>query len=217
MAKLGVLREQDFGYYEGRPFYARPREGTKSGKDDHRSRHQDDPDFQDVESKESMTRRMEQFLQEHLVPLLKNGDIGEGAAVAIVSHGIILSYLWRSFLKRFPKNSVTISPGLSGGAGGVTHLEYLGGWSNTGYLELEVLKIDRVQENELHPTSEDPPSMTPENIELGPIQLLNHRIIIKAVNGKEHLVGLKRVKGVGSSQYDEGQKKIENFFKKRKM
>jgi hypothetical protein len=43
-------------------------------------------------------------------------------------------------------------------------------------------------------------------------------IIIQKINGKDHLKGLKRTGGgVGSSRFDEGQRKIETFFKKQKV
>lgn len=210
---LTVLREQDFGYYEGKPFYARSRDSNKSGKDEHRSKHQDDPDFVDVESKESMASRMSQFLQDHLIPLLHSEKRDKEQIVAIVSHGIILSHLWRSFLNFLPKNSVTLSPGLYVGTGGTTPLEYLGGWSNTGYLELDVQKDTAATKSAIsHPTT-SPPSNTGDTT----ASLHNYKMVIKTVNGKEHLQGLKRTKGVGSSKYDEGQKSIESFFKKQKI
>jgi len=213
---LKVLREQDFGFYEGKPFYARPKRSDKSGKDTHRAQHQDDPDFRDVESKESMALRMNQFLQDYLVPLIHGASKGKDDAIAIVSHGIILSHLWRCFLKLLPTKSVTLSPGLSIGAGSITPLEYLGGWSNTGFLELDIQKQDPAQGSAAsshkaasHPS--EPQSADP------PPPLDGHSVSIKTVNGKEHLQGLKRTKGVGSSQFDEGQKSIESFFKKRKV
>ena len=210
---LVILREQDFGFYEGKPFYARPRESNRSGKKDHRSQHQNDPEFKDVESKESMAARMDQYLREHLLPNIVEERHGKEAVVAIVSHGIILSHLWRCFLKCFPKNSVALSPGLSVGKGGVTPVEYLGGWSNTGYLELKVVK-SATPESSL-PTSPSlaPPDRNDRNLS---VSLPSHKVVVKVINGKEHLVGLKRTRGVGSSQFDEGQKKIDTFFKKPK-
>ena len=207
-----VLREQDFGYYEGKAFHARSKDPNKSGKDEHRSKHRDDPDFVDVETKESMDLRMNQYLQDHLLPLLNVGCTNRELAVAVVSHGIILSHLWRCLLKVLPPHCVTLSPGLSIGKGGVTPLEYLGGWSNTGYLELD---FQRSTSNKSTGTSErgTPPSSTAEDTTTSP-QFL--KVIIKTVNGKDHLQGLKRTKGVGSSKYDEGQKSIESFFKKQK-
>ena len=214
---LKVLREQDFGYYEGKPFYARSQDSSKSGKDSDRAQHQDDPDFKDVESKESMAARMNDFLRDHLLPIIYKEGAKE-KAVAIVSHGIILSHLWKSFLKLLPKDSVSLSPEISIGSGRVTPLEYLGGWSNTGYLELDLSR--RSQEA----TSNDILGSTPsqsskmDSSSSASLSLASHKVIIKTVNGKAHLQGLKRTKGgVGSAKFDEDQKSIDSFFKKRKL
>lgn len=213
-----MLREQDFGFYEGKPFYARSKDSNRSGKDTHRSQHQDDPDFKAVESKESMALRMNDFLQHHLIPLIYGSAQGKGNVIAIVSHGIILSHLWRSILKSLPKSSVSLAPGLSVGTGGVTPLEYLGGWSNTGYLELDIQRQDGVSsihktESRMVPHSSEPRGDESDDSPC----LLELQVSVKTINGKEHLQGLKRTKGVGSSRFDEGQKSIDSFFKKRKI
>lgn len=215
---LPVLREQDFGFYEGKPFYARPRHSNKSGKENHRSQHQDDPDFKDVESKESMALRMSTFLQDHLVPAIRSGSMQRNNDIVIVSHGIILSQLWRCFLKLLAKSTITLSPGLSVGTGGTTPLEHLGGWSNTGYLELEILKNESAATGELVVSTAAPRTLDLSSA-IGdvPPPLHQYKAIIKTVNGKEHLKGLKRTRGVSSSKFDEGQKSIESFFKKRKV
>jgi len=214
---LVVLREQDFGFYEGKPFSARPRDSNRSGKDDHRFQHQDDPDFKDVESKLAMASRMNAFVQGHLVPILHGDDGVSEYAIAIVSHGIILSQLWRCFLKLFSRNSVALSPGLSVGSGGVTPLEHLGGWSNTGYLELDIQR--QKSEGPLSVTDRDtssPCSLAAEP-PMVPVTMSDFKMTIETVNGKEHLQGLVRTRGVGSSKFDEGQKSIEAFFKKKKV
>ncbi|KAL6710868.1 hypothetical protein ACN47E_007925 [Coniothyrium glycines] len=42
--------------------------------------------------------------------------------------------------------------------------------------------------------------------------------VIRTINGKDHLLGLKRTGGgVGSSRHDASQKSIETFFKRRKV
>lgn len=215
---LTVLREQDFGYYEGKPFYARPRGSHKSGKENHRSRHQDGPDFKDVESKESMALRMSRFLQDHLVPAIQSEPMERSSDIVVVSHGIILSQLWRCFLKLVAKNCITLSPGLSVGTGGITPLEYLGGWSNTGYLELEISKKESAATDDLAIATAAPSTPDPSNADSDTVPpLYQYRVIIKTVNGKEHFKGLKRTRGVGSSKFDEDQKPIESFFKKRKV
>lgn len=214
---LTVLREQDFGFYEGKPFYARSRDSGQSGKEKHRSQHQDDPNFKDVESKDSMALRMSSFLQNHLIPAICSEPMEHNGDMAVVSHGIILSQLWRCFLKLLAKNSITLSPGLSVGTGAVTPLEYLGGWSNTGYLEMEILKKESAAADGPAISTTAPPTPYPFNPESNaPPPLHEYTVIIKTVNGKEHLKGLKRTRGVGSSRFDEGQKSIDSFFKKRK-
>jgi hypothetical protein len=139
------LREQDFGFYEGKSFYARPKDGESpkkgmSGKDAHRLAHRDEPGFVDVESRASMDNRCAKLVNEHLSALLEQA--GNDEAVIIVAHGIILSHLWRAILARLPANSVVVAPeamnARAAGAGGVWSLEHLGGWSNTGYLEVDV-------------------------------------------------------------------------------
>lgn len=212
---LQLLREQDFGYYEGKPFYARSKDTNRSGKDTHRSQHQNDPDFKDVETKESMALRMTEFLEQHLLPGIYNSCDGKENAIVVVSHGIILAHLWRCFLKLLPKNSVTLAPGLSVGTGGVTPLEYLGGWSNTGYLELEIQKQSSTTSKSKAASSPASDSPDPQNkATIAPLH--DYQMSIKTVNGKEHLQGLKRTRGVGSSKLDENQKPIDSFFKKRK-
>lgn len=207
-----MLREQDFGFYEGKPFYARPTKSKKTGKEDHRSQHSDEPGFQDVESKESMTARAESFVHDFLLPILCRDTGPREATIAVVSHGIILNHLWRSILKLFAQRTVSLAPGLtiSGGAGG-TLLEYLGGWSNTGYLELNVQPVLTAKEPTVSEfeTTDSPATQTD-----GLTPLSGLRMVIKAVNGKEHLQGLKRTRGVSSGKHDEGQKKIDAFFKK---
>lgn len=213
---LKVLREQDFGFYEGKPFYARPSGSRKSGKDSHREEHVSEPGFQDVEAKESMATRADTFIHEQLLPLICGP---EEFTVAVVSHGIILNYLWRSLLKLFAKRTVSIAPGLAvGGASASTPLEYLGGWSNTGYLELDIQPVlsraePAVSESDNKPDLEQEESVDPDVSS----SLPELRMVIKAVNGKDHLAGLKRTRGVSSGKHDEGQKKIDGFFKKSKV
>jgi broad specificity phosphatase PhoE len=134
--KLQLLREQDFGFYEGKKFFERPRQGNKSGKDAHLEAHRDEPGFVDVESKESMRIRVESFIDAHLLQLIH--EVEGDKSVAVVAHGIILSHLWRAILKRFHPFG-TVESSMQATAPGIS-LEYLGGWSNTGYLDLEVKK-----------------------------------------------------------------------------
>lgn len=90
----------------------------------------------DVEPKTSLADRGDAFLDDHLLPLLGNEEsTNTELVVVVVSHGILLSNLWRRLLLRLPRKSVTIVPEILASKGQVI-LEHLGGWSNTGFLEL---------------------------------------------------------------------------------
>ncbi|KAG9241534.1 histidine phosphatase superfamily [Calycina marina] len=127
--KLESIREQDFGWWEGKTI-------TKGAKNEQRLKHCLDEGFRDIESKESMKARAKDFISTHLMQHLHDREDDE--TVAVVAHGIILSYLWRTLLKRFDAKNVTVGPTVILGDRGV---EYMGGWSNTGYLDLEVKRV----------------------------------------------------------------------------
>ncbi|TKA32753.1 hypothetical protein B0A50_00978 [Salinomyces thailandicus] len=138
IVKVPDLIEQDFGFYEGKPFYARS-DPKKSGREAHYAKHKDNPGFVDVESKESMGNRADGFLDQQFIPLLAQDAASHELVVAVISHGMLLSHLWRRLLLRLPRKSLTITPEVTAARGSVV-LEHLGGWSNTGYLELALTK-----------------------------------------------------------------------------
>ncbi|KAK3650342.1 hypothetical protein LTR56_006318 [Elasticomyces elasticus] len=244
------LIEQDFGFYEGKPFFMRS-EAKKSGKETHHEKHKNDPGFVDVESKEAMCKRADAFLDQHLMQLFEHERADSELAVAVVSHGILLSNLWRRLLLRLPRKSLSIAAEVTAAKGPVV-LEHLGGWSNTGYLELAFKKDDKdlpvvpitaastsdAQEDEA-PTLPTPalpvivPDDAPDEASSSAAQkdvsapvspkaalprfLAGWSTAIIAVDSKAHLVGLKRQRGgIGRLAHDEGQKKIEGFFKRQK-
>ncbi|CAO2650863.1 Nn.00g091600.m01.CDS01 [Neocucurbitaria sp. VM-36] len=153
VVKLPLLMEQDFGSMEGKKWYDRPPESKLSGKQHHRQEDKETAGFVDVESKDAMARRADAFLDEHLLLLLDESGEAEDLVVAIVSHGIFLSNLWKRLLLRLPSKSVVLSSELQAAAR--PSLEHLGGWSNTGYLELYMTK-DMLEEP--HPTAVVEPS-----------------------------------------------------------
>ncbi|KAF2090318.1 phosphoglycerate mutase-like protein [Saccharata proteae CBS 121410] len=252
-----LLKEQDFGFYEGKAFFERPHGSNKTGKQDHLDKHKDEPGFVDVESKDSMAERMDTFLREHILGLWQSDGESQEHVVAVVSHGIILSVLWRRILRHLPRKSVSLVPELMSSQ--PVSLEHLGGFSNTGFLELVMargkdsdsadpalkpsLKPDdtkAAQENVETLTDSVPEDSTdarllPQSPEAVPAQyaerivpapevenvaniLRNWTTTICVINGKEHLRNFKRTGGgVGSSAYNEGQKTIESFFKRRKV
>ncbi|PSK40066.1 2,3-bisphosphoglycerate-dependent phosphoglycerate mutase [Elsinoe australis] len=147
LVKTPLIIEQDFGFYEGKPFYARSADSQRTGKAAHYDKHKQDPGFQDVETAESMAKRCDKFLDEFLLPAVHE-DCVEDTGVAVVAHGIILSHLWRRFLLRLSKRSITIAPEVTAAKGQII-LEHLGGWSNTGFLEVQLLRKKLVGGNSM--------------------------------------------------------------------
>ena len=110
-------------------------------------------------------------------------------------------------MKRFGRNSVSLAPGVTVRDDGCGSLEHLGSWSNTGYLELDLAPPESEEEDN-----------EAENEARGDTPVLQGwKMVVKAINSKEHLAGIKRARGgLGSSRHDEAQKSIDFFFKKQK-
>lgn len=138
IVKVEQLVEQDFGFYEGKPSYARQHNSSKkTGREAHHDSHKDDPGFVDVEAKASLAKRSDDFLDTHLLPMFDYDENSVEHMVVVVSHGILLSHLWRRLLLRLPERSVRIASKVATTKGQIV-LEHLGGWSNTGFLELRI-------------------------------------------------------------------------------
>lgn len=248
IVKVQNLIERDFGYYEGKPFAARADPKSPGGVAQN-AKHEKAAGFVDLESKEAMAKRIDTFLDQHLLPLFDEDGGGREHVVAVVSHGMLLSHFWRRFLLRLPRKSLTIAPEITAAKGNLV-LEHLGGWSNTGYLELSFRRDADLQsrvageqsvsskpsaseETATLPTPVPPPLQPADNeisIELVPEdaadEVRNHssRVLsgwsttILAIDSKQHLVGLKRQRGgIGSLAHDEGQKKVDSFFKRPRL
>lgn len=240
VTKLRLLREQDFGYYEKKPFHQRLKDSNMNGKETHSEAHRTNPRFKDVESRESMKERMETFVKEHLMHLLPNHDRNmDDHTIVIVAHGIILGQLWRVVLKQFNSKNVSIGPDVLYPERG---LEHIGGWSNTGYLDLFIKSIQDVSLAKvgsvslLHEESNTETPVKPEKHDIQhnevrsldngsnipkPVKLSCHdtmSLIVKSINNQDHLRGLKKSRGgLGSMKHDSSQRTMDSFFKKRRL
>jgi broad specificity phosphatase PhoE len=140
ISTVPYLIERDFGYYEGKT------NRVRKGPD--REKHKKESGFVDVESKDNLAIRADLFLDHHLWPML-NDEVDFGGAaehvVAVVSHGILLSSLWRRLLLRLGPKSVRVSREVIATRGDVV-LSHLGGWSNTGFLELSMKDLNPPEE-----------------------------------------------------------------------
>ena len=189
--QLKILQEQDFGSFERMTFAAR----AKSIGDNVEP-------IKQPETKEALASRAELFLNDYLLPLLFSESTGEINQVAIVSHGLLLSALWRCLLRRFNASHVDLARGVEVPTRDMSSLEHIGSWSNTGYLELS---IDLMTSESISKSS----SLPDEDSNI----LEGYKMTILGINTKAHLQGLKRTGGgVGSSKHDEKQKSIESFF-----
>jgi len=235
-----LIREQDFGWYEGKSYVKVPYGSAFRDRNDHRSIHKDE-EFADMEPKELIAVRVDNFLDEHLFPLLDSSTGTTMPTVAVVSHGVTLVHIWRRLLLRLSPGSLEVHPELL-----TTHEHFdpqrLGGWANTGFLALEfnrnrifpvaappaqdaatvsALDVDTTTPG-IGPESQAPDAIQPvANVTLVSTAL---RILdgwtttIHTINGTSHLIGLKRTRGgVGSAAHDENQKTIDAFFKKRRI
>ena len=188
---LPLLREQDFGSFELVPWSSKRADDAFTTKVPSAT----DPDFKPKETAEQMKERADQFLDDFIVPMLAlEGEEN----VAIVSHGLFLSALWRALLGRFDASQVSLGPEVAPTAPG-RPLEYIGAWSNTAYLELTIQPSSFPREN----TSTD--SQTAR---------LDGMLKVLAINRRDHLDNLKRTRGIGSGAFDSRQKQIDTFFKR---
>jgi len=236
--------EKDFGPYEGQPSQIRQRDSfKKTGREVHHDHHKDTSDHVGVESKDSITRRGDGFLDAHLLPLLDGDESPSEHVVVVVSHGILLSHLWRALLLRLPAKSVTLTSEVMAAKAHVV-LEHLGGWSNTGFLEVSLKKspvmslrtgLQKSGHGMLSPIA---PEISSPAGEIGEITLFvdtkhssdevppqppptkvleGYVATVLTINGKHHLEGLKRTRGgIGRAQHDDRQQSINSFFKRAK-
>jgi hypothetical protein len=159
VVQVPLLVEQDFGSHEGKKYgdvSLHPKKGQQP------QEQKGTPGFVAAESKESMAQRADAFLDDHLLPLFESCAQTTYHTVAIVSHGIMLSVLWKRLLRRLPPRNVKFAPEIVLNSRGPT-LERLGAWSNTGYLELYMRKVALHGASSgvapvLHPTSNSAPS-----------------------------------------------------------
>jgi hypothetical protein len=208
VVQLELLREQDFGSFECMPWSSKRSEITTD-----KLPKPEDAGFRPKETSEAMAKRADIFLEDYILPQLAIDHEQEGI-VAVVSHGLMLAVLWKSLLGRFGPHTVSLGAEISSKTGS-RPLEYLPGWSNTGYVELHMAKTSAPAAAESIPCSED--TLAPASNDKS-AKLPGWRMVVQSVNRKDHLSNLKRTRGgVGSSTYDTRQKNLEGYFKKPRV
>ncbi|KLJ10166.1 hypothetical protein EMPG_14441 [Blastomyces silverae] len=202
---LPVLRERDFGALEGKSWLT-----AREGRANSVSETAGEP-----ESHASVASRADSFLSNHLLPVLL--DAGHTAqAVAVVSHGILLAALWEALSRLFLSNHVVLAPD-------VQATKRISSWSNTGYLELDIGRIETAlvtpasaRESDQSQDTVDASNRAEATNDSQNPPLHGRTLTILTINGREHLRNLRRTPGVGSSKHDATQQRIDSFFQKPK-
>ncbi|KIW22248.1 uncharacterized protein PV07_12154 [Cladophialophora immunda] len=209
VVKLELLREQDFGSLELVPWTSRRAQHAL----DPRVPNPEDPCFRPQETTEAMVTRAELFLSDFILPHFASVEDAQERGqecVAVVSHGLFLSVLWQTLLRKFRGSNVTLGPNVE--AWGYSRpLEHLPSWTNTGFLEVTIQKpIPEVADQ---PRTGQPLILT----DIESSALHGYSMTVHGVNSKDHLLDLKRTRGgVGSSPYDAKQQSLDGFFKRPK-
>lgn len=227
--EVASLREQDFGSLERCSFTSsatahgssdeqraskRPRQrNTHSLKASTSTCSDTRPlDWCEIESKSSLTARANSFIDTLLIPILfdphcmHNQDKSE-PVVAVVSHGMTLSALWKALLRRFALHAVALANGVHVRGDDFAHL---GGWSNTGYLDLQIT-YQSGQTSAAQATKAVLSSLTHSDTDK---MLYDWNVLVRGVNCRSHLSDLKRTRGgLGSARHDEKQMPLDAFLK----
>ncbi|GBF60436.1 phosphatase [Trichophyton mentagrophytes] len=170
---IPCLREKNYGSLEGKSWVSPNVSEKHDG-------------FTPAETLDELSSRAQEFVNDFLLPLLR--DSSDNDAVAVVSHGVILSVIWRTLKQmRVPPRPSSSSHGIPG--------DPLVMWSNTGYLELDLSMALTTDQNQA--------------------ALPNLQISVLTINSRQHLTNLKRTRGISSSKHDPKQRRLESFFHRR--
>lgn len=195
------LREKDFGSLEGTRWDTQIAPGDGLARSYGAST--STPHIES-ESTASMRRRIANFLNLHLLPLLFDAPDSE-ADLVVVTHGIILRVLWNCLVELFDPTNISMASGVTSRDGGPAAL-VVPSWSNTGFMTLLVRPQPVGPATDILPSNHG-----------GPTGSLLHgwSMSILALNSRDHLANLRRTRGgIGSATHDGRQKRIDHFFKR---
>ena len=90
--------------------------------------------------------------------------------------------------------------------------KYLPSWINTAFLELTIRRS--ATNAEANTGAQVQPSQIPHSYSM---PFYDCSMTVHAINGRDHLLDLKRARGgIGSAAYDTKQKSLDGFFKRPK-
>ncbi|TQS34848.1 hypothetical protein Golomagni_04754 [Golovinomyces magnicellulatus] len=230
--RLEILREKNFGKYEGTKISRGGVESTSIS-----SRPVSNTGMIEMshgtESSRSMKTRAESFIDLHLAPSLR--DASENSTIIVVSHGIFLGHLWRELLRNF--DTEVISKTLTH-TNSMESLEKIKGWYNTAYLELCITRRCKekifssnstpVNDQTLHSATCIQSAQSPQKstYTLGKNNTNHHassnkllsqmQMTVMSINRRDHLEGVRKSRrGTGSLKYEPTQRTMFSYFAKK--
>ncbi|KAK4942145.1 hypothetical protein LTR10_018037 [Elasticomyces elasticus] len=211
VVRLPVLREKDFGSFELVPWASQRAQNAL----DPRVPNPQDPSFRPQETSEAMKLRADTFVADFILPLATSLWATEpeftNECVAVVSHGLFLAALWKSLLAQFNTGTVVLGPNIEVLSYG-RPLEYLPSWNNTAFLELTIRRA--AADAATDTAAQVQPAQTQHSDSM---PFYDCSMTVHAINGRDHLLDLKRARGgIGSAAYDAKQKSLDGFFKRPK-
>jgi broad specificity phosphatase PhoE len=193
---MPALQEQEFGLFEGVPI---------------REYHTGDDRHSSVETPESMSKRADAFIDEHLLPLFKSHT---ACTVGIVSHGCMLRILWQQVLSKVTPKTLSCDQGAVSRNGSLD-ARNITAWSNTGFLEARFVRNSEPTYRHVQASNIVSPasiSGLPATDSDGKDADGYHAEII-TINGRPHLDGLTKARGgVGNARYDARQTSLRQYF-----
>lgn len=234
VVKLEILREKNFGSFEGKSYHDRVRNTNLRSREVFQPSHSAAcvESFREEESKASMQSRMDRFVDGYLHKVVTT--VPDDKTVVVVAHGIILLHLWRRILSRFSPREVSLATDAAHAPNG---LEYLGTWSNTGFWHLEMKKSSesaRALSPSLFPApvtkvedclASDARCVVTQRADenasealdfAAPTFFAHMSLVIRSVNCTLHLDGFRKSGGgLGNVKHDASQTNLESFFQKR--
>ncbi|RKF73381.1 putative phosphatase [Golovinomyces cichoracearum] len=233
VVRLALIREKNFGRLE-RTKISKVGTSLLSNLSDLGSSRGPTAMSHDPESTMSMRIRAESFIDNYLAPSLHM--VHEDATIAVISHGIFLSHLWRELLKKFTRDKINLSPTLRESMD--TSLESITTWYNTAYLELCITRLRDKEIQKSIQTSVIDKSMyattflqhpelplTSFRNDLSQNECRNTRknetfcymkITVISVNRRDHLDGVRKSRsGIGNLKYIPSQRTMYSYLVKK--
>ncbi|KAG8768034.1 hypothetical protein FRC16_007179 [Serendipita sp. 398] len=177
-----LLREQNFGIAEGKPWAAAPSSADETEEEIYYSIYTRHEKFPEGESLDDLAERADKALDEtvwpHVQQALASGEHRD-IHIVVVSHGLTISELVAALLRRSP-----ILP---------SSVKSYRGLHNTGWTQLAI-DID-------HPAPPHETEWEVSNIRVVSVNNSPHLVSVK-----------RQGSGIGSAAYDEKQKTLREFF-----